>query len=335
MPAEFAEPVTGARRPTLLLIMPRSFYSFARMIVDALEAKGFAVDLHNEEYPETIIGKLLAKLDTGLSRWLTLRRYRDHILPGRRWDRCLIIKGRGVGPELISLLRGHVGSITGYHFDSLNYDRSVKRWSAVVDDVKTFDYEDAAAQDWPVVELFCPFPPLAAAKEKTFEYSAIMRNHSDRLQFLDRIASAIGVEGSFIYIFEKSWLSYAAKALLSPRLYWRWRKYIHLTSLPYDRYIHVMAASNMVIDTAHPDQSGITLRCFEAAAVGARIFTTNSYIDGATAFSRDQFLVIKPKDKPSDIADLYAALRVREAVIMHRPVGDFITELLDRPSDAM
>ena len=315
---------------TCLLILPRSFYSFARTIEKTLVELGYETTVANEEYPENPLGKVLAKLDLPIARSITRRVIRRRFLAGRHYDLVLIIKGRGIGPKLMGDLRRHADRVVGYHFDALAYDRATKRWAEGCDRVSTFDYRDATAQGWPLVELFSTEKPPAEAAPIAIGFSAIMRNHSNRLRYLDDVAQALDIDPSdaFVYIFEQDIRSLALNFLKQPRLYWRWRKSIHRTPLPYDDYRRVLATSDFTIDYAHPKQSGLTMRSFEALANGAKLITNNPNVRASKHFDAEHGIVFSPWDEPTELKQSVAGLRGLRPPRRWRSARDCIVEII-------
>lgn len=254
-------------------MMPNSLFYYPRELCRALEGMGYRVALANDEYPQNPLGKAIGKLDLTLSRWWTRRTVNRRFLSGRQWDLVLIIKGRGVGPELIRDLRRHSRRIVGYHYDALDYDRSTRRWSNLVDRISTFDPRDADQQGWDLVELFAACEPPPGSPEKRYLFSAILRNHSNRLIYVDRIARLLPGASTFVYFYEKDLLTLVVNFLRHPLIYWKWRQHIHSTPLAYEKFVEVVAASEFTIDYAHPRQTGCTMRSAEAQALGAKLIT--------------------------------------------------------------
>jgi hypothetical protein len=255
--------------------MPRNFHVVSRTFRETLEMLGYEVTEANEEYPENALGRLLGKADLPLARWLTARTIRRRFLAGKCYDLAMIIKGRGVGAKLAREIGRHARRTVGYQFDALDYDPSIGRWCGEVDRMSSFDYRDAEVNGWPVVELFSRRGPPPSARPVRFRLSALMRNHSERVVFLDRVMRTLGPGDDFVYIFEKSRFSYLVNFLKAPGPHWRWRKHVHFTPLPYEDYIAALEGSAFTLDYAHPRQRGATMRSFEALAMGVKLVTNN------------------------------------------------------------
>lgn len=313
---------------TCLLVMPLPFYAFERVICAELEARGYAVTLANEEYPHTPVGRVMGKLDLPLARWWTRRVFRERFLSGLRWNLVIIIKGRGIGPELVKDMKANADRVVGYHFDALSYDRATSRWGGSVDRVSTFDYRDAREKDWPVVELFSAQPALDPPPPIRYRLSAIQRNHSGRLAYLDRVVSALGDQDIFVFIFEKGPLSLLLNGLRQPRLYWKWRKSISFKSLPYDQYLDALASSDFTLDYAHPLQTGATMRCFEALAMGVKIISNNPHALESAHFGADNLIVHSSDGDAETLRSKVAALSGRRPAPVQRTPSQFLTELV-------
>lgn len=322
--------MTQAGAKSCLLIMPRSFYSFARMIGGALEELGYAVTEANEEYPENALGKVMAKLDLPIARRITRKVIRERFLTNARYDLVVIIKGRGVGPRLVADLKRHAARVVGYHFDALAYDPPTERWAEGIDRVSTFDYRDAAAKGWRLVELFSAEEPPDIIEPIKIPFSVIMRNHSDRIGYVDAVVRGLELrpEDMFVYIFEQDVRSLVVNFVRQPRLYWRWRKHIHRTPLAYADYRRVLATSDFTIDYAHPKQTGLTMRSFEALASGAKLVTNNPYVRHSPHFSDLHAVVFERAAGPAKLRAEIAAKRGRRPPLHWRSARDCLVEII-------
>lgn len=315
-------------RPRCLLVIPRTFYAFARTLEQELLALGYAVTVANDEYPANRLGKAMGKLDLGLVRWLTRRAFATKFLNGPRWELTIICKGRGVGAALAQDLRRCSKRVVGYHWDAIAYDRATIRWTRDVDRVSTFDYRDAAEHGWPLVELFSTLPAPDPMPPLRYNVSAILRNHSRRLDYVDRVIGTLGDGGSFVYIFERSRLLCLARALLAPRLYWRWRHRIFFTSLPYSEYIETLATSDFTIDFAHPKQTGTTIRCFEALATGAKIITNNPFTAQSRHFGKHNVIVFNGGVDDDSLRAAVASFAGKRPALARRTPREFLADVI-------
>lgn len=319
-----------------LLIMPLHFYAFGATLARGLAALGYTTTLANDEYPQNMLGRIMSKAGaSGLVRVLTRRTLSRRFLAGRHYDLVIVIKGRGLDSQAIDLLRAHSAKFVGYHFDAFRYERGPSRWIRGAQAVCTFDYRDASENGLPVVELFSSLPPAQGSDERRFDLSAIMRNHSNRLLYLDLVMRAVTPQRSFIHIFEASLLTGVVNFIRHPRLYLKYRAHISRKSLPYAEYAAVLAASRLTVDYAHPSQTGITIRCFEAISAGTRIVTNNAETLRSALFDEQSVLVLSPTADPAGFGERLRRAERMPVTARRRTVEDFLRDLLSAgPADA-
>ena len=95
--------MTGLTERNCLLIFPKTFYSFAKVLAAGLEQRGYAVVTANEEYPENAFGKMLGKLGLHtLLEWTTEKAISRKFLQGHNYELVLVVKGRGLDLGLSS-----------------------------------------------------------------------------------------------------------------------------------------------------------------------------------------------------------------------------------------
>ncbi len=325
---------TPTARPRCLLILPRGFYSFVTVLTRGLSALGFETSVANDEYPESFFGKVISKLGLPLSHAITRKVLTRQHLSGQHYDLILLIKGRGLDAATVTTLLQHGRHVVGYHFDSFRFDAGPARWGASLRRVCTFDYRDAQEHGLAVVELFTSMPPVAAdalAAPRRYKVSAVLRNHSQRLAYLDQALRALGplpAEQTFLYIFEANALSFLANFLRHPRLYLKYRHAISRKPLPYAQYVAAIAGSELTIDYAHPKQTGITIRCFEALSAGTRLITNNPWVLRSPHFLADNALVFGSNGDASALRQQLQALPAQPPVVLRRTVDDFLRELI-------
>ncbi|MFG1230460.1 CgeB family protein [Xanthobacter wiegelii] len=314
----------------MLLVAPLHFYSFAGAIKKCKEADGYDVALANDEYPNNIFGKILGKLSAyGLLSKLTRRRFADEVLKkGDAYDICVVVKGRGLSPELVGDLLKVSRRVIGYNFDSFAFNASPLRWLASATKYYTFDIADARRNKLPRLDLFSLITPDPAPKKTSFRMSAILRNHSTRLKYVDRVLQETGETDVFIYIFELNLITFVFNFLSNPALYLKYRKHIHFKSLPYSEYLRVMRESSFTIDFAHPKQSGITMRCFEAAAAQTKIITNNRYVLEHPFFDPSNTIVHDISGGDGTLKKTYEAMSPRVPDARYRSLSMFLDELM-------
>ena len=270
-----------------LLIIPKHFYSFQKQFKSELEKRGYRVTVANDEYPENIWGLLMGKLKIPLTKKYTYYQIKKHFLKAQYYDLILIFKGRGLSPKLIDELKLHSTKIIGYNWDSFKFNDVPLSWYKNISAYYTFDHKDSEEYNIPLIELFSSDNSINLGEKKIdYKFSAICRNHSNRLKYLDSVIKYFDIQQKdiVIYLFEQNIFFAVINFLSSPILYLKYKKFIHFKFLDYDNYFKIIKNSLHTIDYAHPKQSGLTMRCFEALNAKTNIITNNSYIRKSSYF---------------------------------------------------
>lgn len=311
-----------------LLIAPLTFYSFHRTVADGLRQRGYEVDLLNEEFPANAFGKVLGKLALPLLRRFTVAGLRRQLDGRPPYDLVVIIKGRGLGPEALDYLRSRSKRIVGYNFDSFRFNPSPLDWRDSTHRFATFDIVDARNFGVPLVHLFSA-ASNSAPTPKLHDVSIVQRVHSDRLFYADLLLRSLPVGAtSFVFLYESSLLTFALGVVRHPWLYARLWPHISFKPLPYAAAMAALSASRVTFDYAHPQQSGITVRCFEAQSLGVAILTNNQQAVESGFFAPGSVAHL-PRD--ADVAAVRAVLtRLLQSTPAPRcrSLDDFLDDLL-------
>ena len=316
-------------KPRCLLITPLSFYSFHRIISAGLERRGYDVELLNEEYPANSWGKVMGKIALPLLRYTTLHGLKNRLEGRPKYDLILIIKGRGLSKSALIFLKSRARRIVGYNFDSFDFNPSPRDWHTLVDRYATFDIDDAEKTGLPLVHLFSAAPSAVNRSERRFDISIIQRVHSDRLVYAERLIKAVPTNmKSFVFLYESSRLTFLLGLLRQPGLYCRMWRHISFQPLPYAEALELIGSSRVTFDFAHPRQSGITIRCFEAQSMGVAILTNNTAVLKSGVFPSHAVACFTPEASPEELRGQIEHLTQRSPIAQIRDIDDFLNDLL-------
>ena len=315
-------------KKTCLLIAPLSFYSYSEYLKSELTRVGYEVTISNDEYPANTIGKIMGKLKIPLLLWLTKPKLINNFLKEKSYDVTIIIKGRGMSTSLIKEIKKVCPIIIGYTYDSFKFHPHPKKWFKDLDAFFTFDYRDAEHNNLEIVELFSSFPDSTGPKNEIYDISGILRNHSKRLQFVDKVLSALPDSEKYIYIWEKNFVSFIQNFFKSPRLYFKYRKFIYFKPLSYEKYFEILKNSNSVIDFAHPYQSGNTIRCYEARSCGTKIITNNPFVFRDKNFNSENTILLEGKNEIPTMLKKYHEIKNSSSRKYNRSINNFVNDLL-------
>lgn len=313
-----------------LLITPLGFYGWHSMIANELTSRGYTVDLMNDEYPEGLIGVLFGNFINIISQKITLTKFNNYFKKNNnRYDVTIIFKGRGISKELIELCRLHSDKIIGYNYDSFKYSNKPLNWFKYVDLYKTFDFLDSVNYNLQKVDLFSDYK-IDSIPNKEIDISCLIKNHSDRLVYLDKIYTLLGNDYNFkIFIYETNLLTLFRNILQHPLLILKWRKHIFFKGLNQAEYFKIMLTSKFTIDYAHPSQSGVTMRCFQAAACGTRVITNNQFVKETSSLDGDNFFIYKLGEDTKALSAFVKENSSKNPLVSYRGIGDFIDDLLN------
>ena len=316
----------AARR--CLLIAPLSFYSFHLTVAQGLARKGYVVDVLNEEFPANSFGKILGKLAIRLLRRFTLRGLRARLDGRDGYDLVLIIKGRGLGPQALEYLRTKARRIVAYNFDSFRFNPSPLDWYHLTHRFATFDILDARAYCTPLVHLFSAAETSPLIHRK-YDFSIIQRVHSNRLVFAELLLKALPASACrFVFLYESSLLTCGLSLMRHPLMYARLWRYIAFKPLSYTQAMESLRQSRVTFDYAHPKQSGVTVRCFEAQSLGVAILTNNREAVDCGLFSSDAIAHLPAHADIATVAALLVRLMQCTPEPRRRSIDEFLEDLL-------
>lgn len=322
--------MASANKKTCLLIIDKKFYSFERHIREALGNLNYDVTVANHEYPEGTIGKILGKLRIPLIFSITYKHIVKYYLDSKHYDVAIIIKGRGMSVELINKIKQSASFVVGYGYDSFKYNPFPLKWYKALPNYYTFDYKDGDDYNIPIVELFSSLKQLEDAPDKIIKYdlSALLRNHSQRLKYLDKVISILTPKSVFIYIFELNIGTFLINFVTNPFLYLKYWKYIHFKPLNYSNYNEVINSSAVTLDYAHHTQTGITIRCYESINLKTKIISNNKYLERSEYFNDTNALLFNIGDSEQEFLEKYKRFSSAPYNAQSRNIYNFLSDLL-------
>ncbi|PZX49677.1 hypothetical protein LV84_04208 [Algoriphagus ratkowskyi] len=311
-----------------LLISPQSFYFYSEYLSKTLASYNYDVVVSNDEYPDNTFGKIMGKLKIPLLRSITEKKILKDFVEGNTYDLVLIIKGRGISPSLLKALKQVSTQVIGYSFDSFKYFDAPLKWLKDVDKFYTFDYRDGDKHNIPIIELFSSMPENNDEKVSTYKISAIVRNHSDRLKYINDVLSNLDEKNIFVFIYEQNIITFLQNFINNPLLYIKFWKHISFKPLPYKEYIRVLNESDFTIDFAHPAQSGITIRCFEALSSQTKIITNNPFVKRNKYFTENNVIIFENNSDSTILKKKFRDIESKIPVKNNRSINNFIEDLI-------
>jgi hypothetical protein len=310
-----------------LLIIPKKFYSFKKIISNALTEKGYEVTVSNDEYPEGTVGKIMGKLQLPFLADITCKAITEKYLKGKSYDIALIFKGRGMSEKLIDEIKKSAGKVVAYNWDSFKYNPAPLKWYKSVDKFYTFDYFDADQLGIEAKELFSSLAFGIEQQKRKYEISAVLRNRPGRLNYIDKVLSVLKPESVFISIYEQNIYTLAVNFLKAPKLYLKYKSYISFVA--FGGYNDILKQSHFTIDyTDHSIQSGINMRSYEAINMKTKIITNNDYMYRSSYFNNTNCVVFGEDGDTEKLESDYTFCKTHGSDFKSRDISLFIEELV-------
>lgn len=262
-----------------ILFIGIGFYDYEKLIVQKLEEKGASVNYINS-CRNNILVRIL--------KWIKLhkcakqqQRINDLLNTTQNCDLVFVIKGQNLNQNDINLIRKNNpnAKFILYLWDSLVRHDNVELLLTNFDNIWSFDRKDCNQN--PSLKFRPLFYRILPDKhEKIYELSFVGWMHSDRLEILREAKKQL----------QQNDRPYFLKLYISPIRY-LWIRFIkgEVTAhdkdliitkpISYNEFQRITAMSRMVLDIAHPKQSGLTMRTVEAIAAGCHLFTSNEDIE--------------------------------------------------------
>lgn len=235
-----------------------------------------------------------------------------------------------MSPSLLNEIKKVCPKVIGYTYDSFKFHPHPIKWFKDLNAFFTFDYTDAEKNNLEIIELFSSFPKTIAPKSQKFEISGTMRNHSNRLKFVDLVLSSLPDSRRYIYIWEKNFVTFFQNFFKNPRLYFKYWNNIDFKPLSYQKHIDILNNSNFVIDFAHPYQSGNTIRCYEALSCGTKIITNNSSVFKDKRFNSENTILLNGEREIPSFLNKYNEIKDSSPEKHNRSIKDFVNDLLEK-----
>lgn len=306
----------------ILLITPKTF-GYERAIKEALLKSGYEVDWFPHIYAPNNLYKALYRYFTFFMKGHYYRYILTCIKNNAKYNKIVVIKGEGVGLKLLKKFKSMFpkAEIIFYNWDSFNNNKISPEEFSIYDKIKSFDSHDCLKNN-NIKHL-----PLFYSNEFKFD-SAVQIEllfyfagtlHSNRYRDVTEIVSAVDCEKkSFVFFYCQSKLLFYLKKFFGklPKELSVSEVGFHIKSKTELR--NLLSKSSCVIDFAHDNQVGLTMRTIEAIGMKKKIVTNNTsivnydfynenniFVIGVSAYTLKEFLLKPYIDLPDNIYKKY------------------------------
>lgn len=310
-----------------ILFIGIGFYDYEEDIMRCLEKLGATVEYLNT-CPNDFLNRFFLRVNMfnwSVSRLQRLRTKKLRSLSVNN-DIVFAIKGENLTRKDIIYLRSHnpQARFILYLWDSLIRHTNLDILLSNFDNILSFDRIDCLSNTkFKFRPLFYRTLPVARPKEYYLSFVGWM--HSDRLAIVRSIRNQLDAQGkSYCIKLYMGRLSYFFARYVTRILNSDDRGLITLEPIPYREYQQITAASQVVLDIAHPQQSGLTIRTIETLAAGCHLMTTNADIMNYPRISADSYTVFE-RNNPSLPTQIISV----EPISIYFSIETFVKNIFD------
>lgn len=261
-----------------ILLLGLGFYDYEKAMLDAL-SKRFAKAYYVSLKYHSLLGRILAYVSPRLLRqvesdFVTAQIQRSP----KNIDYIIIIKGEHLTEKHIALLKQKYSSarILLYLWDSLIRIHNSALLLNSFDNIYTFDRLDAIKYGLKFRPLF--YRKLCEHREEQHKYdiSFVGEMHSDRYQLLHALKEEFTKHGiKYKFFLYTGKYSYFVNRYIKRIIDKNDEDFFIFKKMSYAKYLNISLSSNVILDLAHPLQSGLTMRTVEAIGMKKKILTDN------------------------------------------------------------
>jgi hypothetical protein len=229
-------------------------------------------------------------------------RYYAHILSrssATDYSVILVVKGEVVPEWFLASLRERqpTARVIFYAYDSIASSHNWRALERHFTDAYSFDSQDVAQHDKLRYKplFYAPeFRPGPHHGSRMFDVSFIGTLHSDRFDLISAAFAAFDETRTFRYLYMPARWYYWLNRMGNAQFRGVQMKDVSFQKLSRNEVARVLRQSRVVLDVQRPNQSGLTMRTFEAIASGAHVATTNRAIAREWFYDPKRILIIEP-----------------------------------------
>ena len=296
------------KNKSILLIAP-SFLRYDEEIKACLEKMGATVVMYDER-PTTIgLYKVFNRLKPQLLEPINQRYFQKIIERNKHkdYDFVFVIKGEALSCKSLTRLKSAFAKsvFVNYIWDSLSNVNGAKAKLELFDRCYSFDYIDCSRTlnlHYKPLFYINKYSPSTAKPANSSVQSAVFVGslHSDRYWVVKSICDELkqrkeDIETFTYFYFSSSFIFRILKIFLTTFRNIPFKE-VHFSPLDAEENALKTQAADVVIDVAHPGQSGLTLRTIETVAMSKKLITTNPSVMNEEFYNSKNICVVDRKN---------------------------------------
>lgn len=312
----------------LLLVCPK-FYGYERYIKKCFQERYSHVKMffsNKSEYSyffKTLIKLFPSKKDNFFNWYFHFK-----LLGKKKFDALVVIKGDNLSEFFFSLIDyENIPKRSMYQWDSVKNNKNALRIEKYFNRKLTFDKKDADTYGWIYRPLFY-MQSLCGQRSKNLNILFNGSLHSQRLQIVEMLKKYNNVYISLLI----SFLGYIKEFKVQKnKKYIENKEYITLKKLSVKENYSLYSSARVVVDYAHPEQTGLTMRTIEAYGNGCKLVTNNMFIRQEPIYNQDWVMVYDSPEKlyiPDSWLSEHSEHTVQNGYEIHEWANDILPEIL-------
>ena len=287
-----------------ILFFSTFFFGYETFIKSTLEGMGAIVDSYNERPDETVITKAMIRINRDIIAKKVDTYHRKIFLETKHipYDFVFFIRCEAFSRDSISRLRQyHPRAIfISYFWDSTLNSKNIVRVYDLFDKSFSFDKHDCEKYGMNFLPLFYIDDYAKVTKPLEYLYKTLFIGtlHSDRYRTVKKIIATPSLEKHNNF----TWFYLSSKLLLY-KMKWT-DKSLSITKpqdivykkLGLSDILILFEKSEIIIDIQHPNQTGLTMRTFEAMGARRKLITTNADIINYDFYNSNNILCVNRED---------------------------------------
>lgn len=315
----------------VLLIAP-SFYNYYVDIANVLQEKGYIVEYYSDQIKYSIFGQLLNKIFKHRSN-AKMDRYIDKIVKKNKlvdYELFLLINGKNISESQILKIIDNINTHKRIYFawDSVANFPNIRNFVKYFDKACSFDKNDCLSYNFSFLPLF--FVEKCRNDKRPYDYSSIMNVYPNKIDGVKKVFdllpnSIIGykhlrIKSRLTFYYYK--FKYKNFKLFKKNDF----KYYNLTR---HQCYEIFKESKVVLDIPLNKQTGLTMRTFEALAMGCKLITTNENIYEYDFFNEKNIFVVRSDTCEIPLTFFNTPFDLKYEIDDKYSVHSFVTNLID------
>lgn len=290
-----------------IILFAPAFFGYDKLIKEEMERQGAYVNLYDERPFQSLLGRLILRLNMGwLCSWFIERYFHKILSPVvKNLDYVVFINPEAVTSSILRAIKfkNSKVKVIVYMWDSFDNKKSSSKLIADADSFFSFDPVDANKFGIQFLPLF--YSPVYASlrdiKDYKYDLSFVGTAHSERYQLVKKITSTF--ERTYIFLYTPSKLVFLYKKYFCNELAGLAYKDVSSVAMSRESVVDVIGKSRAVIDINHPSQVGLTMRTIEMLGAGRKLITTNTEVKKYDFYNSSNILVYNAGLSAADIYD--------------------------------